>query len=95
MRTWMIVLALAVGTPAGLSCDSTEAAFDCQQICSRYESCFDSDYDVSACRDRCRDKAGDDDRFKDKADACADCIDDRSCSSATFNCLTECAGIVP
>jgi hypothetical protein len=26
---------------------------------------------------------------------CQSCVDDKSCVSSAFNCLTECAGIVP
>lgn len=77
------------------SCDEADRAFDCQSVCSRYQDCFNSDYDVGACRDRCRDKAAADKEFERKADACETCIDDRSCSSATFSCATECVGIVP
>lgn len=95
MRTWMMLMVLATGIPANVGCDSAEAAFDCQQVCSRYQSCFDGDYGVSECRNRCRDKANDDDTWKAKADACASCIDDKSCAAATFTCVSECAGIVP
>jgi len=94
MHSW-IALVFVLAFPASLGCDDAEAAFDCHQVCSRYESCIDSDYDVSECRDRCRDKAKEDDTWKDKADACESCIDDRSCTSATFACATECLGIVP
>lgn len=88
-------MVLAAGIPASLGCDSAEAAFDCQQVCSRYQECFDDDYDVSACRSRCRDKAEDDSAWKNKADDCAACIDDKSCTGATFSCAVECVGIVP
>lgn len=95
MRTWFMVLSLALFVPGALSCDSAKAAFDCQEVCSRYQSCFDSDYDVSECRSRCRDKAEDDKDWQNKASDCAACIDDKSCSSATFSCAADCVGIVP
>lgn len=95
MRTWFLALGLVLGIPTGLGCDTAKAAFDCQSVCSRYQSCFDSSYDVSACRSRCRDKAANDSTWQDKASACASCIDDKSCTSATFSCTTECVGIVP
>lgn len=77
------------------SCSSVDAAFDCQRVCNRYKECFSSGYDVGACRDRCRSNAEADMEAQRKADQCEACIDDRSCSDATFNCATDCAGIVP
>ncbi|MDX2023686.1 MAG: hypothetical protein SF187_25840 [Deltaproteobacteria bacterium] len=76
-------------------CDEADKIFDCQSVCDRYKSCFNNSYDVGACRDRCKSKADADKDFEKKADACESCIDDRSCTSATFNCATECASIVP
>ena len=63
-------------------------------ICDRYKTCFDADYDVSSCEDRCRDDA-DTEGYATKADNCSKCIDDKSCTSATFTCVADCAGIVP
>jgi hypothetical protein len=77
------------------SCSSVDAAFDCQRVCNRYKECFNSGYDVGACRDRCRSNAERDMEAERKADQCEACIDDRSCSEATFNCAADCAGIVP
>ena len=72
-----------------------ETAIDCNGICSRYGSCFDSKYDVSACELRCRDASSTDRDYRRKADMCNACISDRSCASATFACVVECAAIVP
>jgi hypothetical protein len=77
------------------SCDSVDAAFDCQSVCQRYHDCFDKDYDVGACRSSCRDRAANDSTVRAKADACEACIDDMSCTSAVFNCTQDCAAIVP
>jgi hypothetical protein len=77
------------------SCDQADKLFDCQSVCGRYRSCFDDHYDVGACRSRCKDNADKDVDYQRKADDCQACIDDRSCASATFNCLLPCAGIVP
>ncbi len=49
--------ALAAGSSIG--CDSTQAAFDCQQDCQRSRD-NDSSYDVGACEDRCGTSAADD-----------------------------------
>jgi hypothetical protein len=85
-------LLLGAATP---SCGEVDELIDCNTVCGRYSKCFDSGYDVGACRARCEEKADQDKDFARKTDACAVCIDDRSCSEATFKCATECAGIVP
>jgi len=87
------VLALAALLPA--SCDSVDAAFDCQAVCSRYRDCYDSSYDVGKCRDNCRARAANDPNVKAAADACEACIDGMSCLTATFNCGGSCSNIVP
>ncbi len=76
-------------------CDSLSNAIDCNGICTRYKDCYDSNYDVDACENRCRDNAGKDSDYMSKADHCNECIGDRSCVAATFNCAAECVGIVP
>ncbi len=76
------------------SCDPV-AAVDCDAICNRYKSCFDSDYDTVACASRCRTDAKNDSDYKHKVDVCSACIDDQSCSSATFDCAGDCGDIVP
>lgn len=59
-----------------------------------YSDCIDADYDVGECVDRCEDNAANDDTFSDTADACENCLDDRSCTGS-FACADECIGIVP
>jgi hypothetical protein len=73
-----------------VGCGSVDQAFDCQSVCSKYQTCFKADYDVGACRDRCRNKVS-----QEKADACESCISGKSCAPATFSCAIECADIVP
>lgn len=83
---------------SGFGCAVTqkvEAAVDCAGICNRYQSCFDKDYDVDGCATKCRRKAGEDADYRRKADVCMACIDQRSCTNATFACATECLSIVP
>ena len=98
MRAITGVLAAVIGmvTVAATtsSCDTVDAAFDCQQVCTRYKDCYDSNYDVGKCRDRCRADAEDDAAKRQKADDCEACIGDKSCLSATFSCATQCAGVV-
>lgn len=69
-------------------------AFDCGAICDKYKACFNGDYDTGVCAARCREKSDDAD-FRRKADVCNACITERSCTSATFNCATSCASVVP
>jgi hypothetical protein len=95
MKYFFLTLSLAVTGLMVTNCGEADRLFDCQSVCSRYETCFDSSYDVSSCRNRCADKAEADKEFERKADACEACIDDRSCSDATFKCATQCASIVP
>jgi hypothetical protein len=88
---------LGGGLLAGVvsSCGTADEAFDCQAVCSKYQECFNNSYDVGACRSRCRDKAAADTDYKRKADTCHACIGERSCTSATFACASDCGSIVP
>jgi hypothetical protein len=79
----------------GLAGCGLDAAVDCQGICSRYRTCFDSSYDVQACEERCRANAKADSAYRAKADACKACIDSATCTTAAFTCSTKCISIVP
>jgi hypothetical protein len=87
-------IALITAVASMPACDKVEHAYDCNQICDRYQECLNSDYDTDACASRCRDKADDTD-YGNHAEDCQACIDDKSCVNATFSCASECAGIVP
>ena len=86
----LMIGAFAVAAPG---CDSAEDAYDCHQICNRYEDCFDDGYDVDACESKCEDRA-DTDGYTEQASDCESCLDDKSCTES-FACAAECAGIVP
>ena len=88
-------IGLMVGGLSAINCDSVDAAFDCQAVCSRYHDCYDQSYDVDACRSRCRTNAANDSSVRQAADTCESCIGDKSCLSATFNCGASCGQIVP
>ncbi|MCA9601954.1 MAG: hypothetical protein R3A78_12065 [Polyangiales bacterium] len=88
-----VAASLAFGV-AGCA-DEIDAAIDCNDICSKYAECFDSDYDEEACFDRCDDKANDNEDFDHKVDVCSACIDGQSCVESGFMCAADCAGIVP
>jgi hypothetical protein len=101
MRKWLTYSFLAALLSAGLvfgtntGCDDAEAAFDCQSVCDRYKTCFDSTYDVGMCRSRCRAASENDPGYRQRADTCEDCIDQGSCAANAFNCAIPCATIVP
>lgn len=77
------------------SCDSVQAAFDCSEVCNRYKDCYNAGYDVDTCESNCRAGAASDPNKQAEANACETCIGDKSCISATFNCASDCSGIVP
>lgn len=90
--------AVALTPVAFLGCSSVDELtnhIDCHQVCQRYADCFKSDYDVDGCTDKCENSADDDAQRERKLQMCDSCIDDRSCTDATFNCADECLGIVP
>lgn len=93
----LIALAAVVAASSLLvgACSQIDNAVDCNAICDRYKDCFDDGYDTGTCQSRCRTNADNDKDFDKKTDICATCIDDESCSSATFKCATDCVGIVP
>lgn len=97
--TTMSSLVLSFGLLATLACSETadEATnlVNCHSVCERYSDCVDPDVDVDACTDRCEDEADASEAREERLEACDSCIEDRSCSSAGFNCGTECGGIVP
>jgi len=95
MKILFVSLFTAAAALAATACtDKIEQAFDCHQICGRYDECVDESYDVDACVDRCEGHADDDEAYARKANACEACLDDRSCAQS-FPCVDECIGIVP
>lgn len=94
--TLFLSLTLAAFTGVGCSAaDEVKNSIDCHQVCQRYADCFKSDHDVDGCSDKCENNADNDDERQRKLRMCDACIDDRSCTSATFNCADDCLGIVP
>jgi hypothetical protein len=89
-----LLCTVALGSLPLMGCGEVDQRADCASICTRYEDCFDSEYDSSACVDRCESEGDSDERFVDRADQCEACIDDIACSES-FVCVDECAGIVP
>lgn len=75
-------------------CSDAKNAVSCAEVCDKYKSCVNSDYDVASCTSTCEDKANDSADRQSQLDSCDSCIQDRSCSGAVFNCTTECATVI-
>lgn len=86
-------LALVLGN-AALGCSDAKNVVNCAEVCDKYKSCINSDYDVASCTSKCEDKANDNAERQQQLDSCNSCIEDRSCTSAVFNCTTECATVI-
>ena len=67
----------------------------CKDVCQRYSDCYDKSYDVDGCTDRCTNDSTETSQKDDELDTCNDCIGDKSCVSATFNCADECSPFLP
>jgi hypothetical protein len=97
MTRYLVLSSLALAWAVS-ACDATDSVTNritCGDVCERYRDCFDEDYDVDGCTDRCENAAtANEDRAR-RLEICDACIDDRSCTEATFNCSADCAGIVP
>ncbi|MDQ3034105.1 MAG: hypothetical protein M3Y87_16970 [Myxococcota bacterium] len=95
-----LAMALFVATSLfAMGCENPVEAIgesvDCMDVCERYRSCYDTNYDTGACRGRCEALVDADGGRPRAANDCDTCMDDRSCASAVFACGTECAGILP
>ena len=92
----LISSAFCAGLLAAVGCSDTvdeiSNSIDCHQVCQRYADCFKSDYDVDGCTDRCESDANADEDRESRLGMCDACIDDKSCSEATFSCADECVG---
>jgi len=67
---------------------------DCNATCDRYKECFDTSYDTGRCYASCKAKAKDP-AFREQVVSCEDCIGDKTCSGRSFNCASECSGVLP
>lgn len=80
---------------AAVGCSDIDNSADCNRICDRYRSCFDSSYNTSTCYDRCQARGTSNDEDRRRVDTCAACINGLSCTGAVFNCGSQCSTIVP
>jgi len=68
-----------------------DQAVDCDDVCDRYRTCFDSDYDTDACWNRCIDEVENDPL---RANQCDRCLDGKACAESAV-CFDDCQGILP
>jgi hypothetical protein len=96
MRPVSVFTVMCIAALGAIGCNSgplhdLDVVVDCDDLCDRYASCFDSEYDTASCRDRCHDVA---DRDPNSANECDTCLDARSCSGS-FPCADYCYGLIP
>ena len=89
------LFALALFTCAGAACSDIDNAADCNKICDRYRSCFDSNYNTTACYNRCQSAGTSSDKARRRIDTCSACINGLSCTGAAFTCGAQCSTVVP
>ena len=76
-------------------CGKVDRLEDCQQICDHFETCVDTNFDVSDCRSRCEERGDDDAAFDRQVDYCETCVEqNNACADTTAQCKDECATIV-
>lgn len=95
MATFRSLLLFGGATLAMAACGNIDNAFDCNAVCDKYKSCYDSNYNTSACYDRCRSSSALDSNHQRKVDECHACMDGRDCTATAFNCVSECSTVVP
>lgn len=83
-----LLMPLACGDTGNEVQDEIEGTADCQQICSRYDTCV-SNVDESECIDLCEDAADDSEASENAAETCEDCLDDKTCEEAE-SCWAGC-----
>ena len=97
-RNLFVVAAIALYSALGLfsACGAVTNAIDCKNICDRYKTCYNKNYDSDACQARCKTKSNNDSNAMQESQACDACLDkNKDCTSTTFACTTQCAGIIP
>ena len=69
------MFALLLGLAGCGAEDVVTTAPTCNDVCNRYQECFDEDYDVTGCTQDCADAAIDDEAYQDRVESCEDCLD--------------------
>lgn len=91
----LLALAGAFAATAAQGCSDIDNSIDCNHICDRYQSCFDTNYNTSGCYSRCQSRGTSNDEDRRLIDTCAACINGLSCTGAVFSCGAQCSSIVP
>jgi hypothetical protein len=74
--------------------DETVGTITCAEICGKYSDCI-AEIDVSECTDRCEDGFDSDPATEEAAEACENCVSDRSCEEIrAAGCFDNCP-VVP
>jgi hypothetical protein len=90
-----VCLVLSLTGVACSAADPITNKWDCHDVCQRYATCLNSDYDVDACKDRCENAAGNSDDKQNKLDDCHDCIGDNdSCVDDIAKCSSSCGTFI-
>lgn len=71
-----------------------QALAECADICSRYQECFDADFDAIACADRCETASRVDPAFAVRVSECQDCAAALGCGSTAFLCDAVCEEVI-
>jgi hypothetical protein len=90
----LVGIALALGLMSCSTADKIENKITCSDVCNRYRDCFNANYDTAACSDKCEAEANTNQDKDRRLELCNTCIDDQSCTSAVYDCATDCAGII-
>jgi hypothetical protein len=100
MRRLLFCIAISVSSGGCLlgtaldAIDDLDTASDCNTICNRYQDCVQEHRSLTDCVESCERSSRKDDRFMERVDDCASCIDANACDITT-KCEDECAGVMP
>ncbi|WP_257460061.1 hypothetical protein [Archangium lipolyticum] len=90
MKNRIVTLVAALGLAMTLSgCKS-----DCSVSCERYQECVSANLNVDRCTDQCNSRSEDDKNFATRAEDCAKCVEDKTCSEANSRCWDECLPVI-
>lgn len=81
--------ALAMGCSSASGPSLNPAKSDCNTACAKNQECVAKDSNVTACTDKCDAKAKNDDVYRAKVKACAECVEPRACSELS-TCVDDC-----
>jgi hypothetical protein len=94
----LALLALGFIGSGLLGCDDdaeavTPTPTTCNDVCERYQACYDEDLDVDECAADCENQTVDTELPQERLDDCDECLDSSSCIEA-FRCADDCVGLI-